>query len=124
VGVISASPIGLEDRSITTIAPRRPGNKSRPGSRNKRIDKLNKQTPIENISPIETCEAETRLIGDYLSDNLDATDRQAFEGHLKACPECAAFLATYKKTIALTRSFLSLSAPKKLTLRLPCAGRH
>ena len=84
---------------------------------------------MEKASPIETCEAETKLIGDYVSDNLDAWYRQAFESHLAVCLECAAFLATYRKTIALTRSFLHLArtqeAPKTLTLRLPGAdGRQ
>ena len=76
-------------------------------------------------SPIDSCEAETKLIGDYLSDNLDAWHRQAFESHLAACPDCVSFVATYKKTIALTRSFLHLArtqeAPKTLTLHLPGA---
>jgi anti-sigma factor RsiW len=97
---------GLEDRIITSIVPPSSGKKT---------------------SPIETCAAETKLIGDYLSDDLDAANRQAFENHLRACPECAAFLATYKKTMALTRSFLSLSTnqlPGKLTLRMPGAERH
>ena len=79
-------------------------------------------------SPIDTCEAETKLIGDYLSDNLDAWHRQALESHLAACPECVAFLATYKNTIALTRSFLHLSLTqepaKTLSLRLPGADRR
>jgi anti-sigma factor RsiW len=80
---------------------------------------------MEKASPIETCEAETKLVGDYVCDNLDAWHGQAFESHLAICPECAAFLATYKKTIMLTRSFLHLArtqeAPKTLTLCLPGA---
>ena len=76
---------------------------------------------------MNTCAAETRRMGDYLSDNLGASQRQGFESHLKACPECAAFLATYKKTIALTRCFLIKSnnqLPRKLLMRAVCADRH
>lgn len=79
-------------------------------------------------SPIDSCQEEVNLIGDYLYENLSAAKRRAFESHLAACPECAAFLATYKKTIALTRSFLHLARtqepPKKLTLRIPGADRR
>ena len=72
-----------------------------------------------------TCQEEVSFIGDYLADNLSVANSRAFENHLKACPDCAAFLATYKKTIAITRSFLSGAsleeAPRKLTFRPPAA---
>jgi anti-sigma factor RsiW len=72
-----------------------------------------------------SCKDATHLIGDYLADNLKADERRAFETHLTACPDCAAFLSTYKRTIALTRSFLaqnSLQAPPvEFKLRLPSA---
>ena len=102
MGVNSACATGREDSTITSIVPPRPGKKA---------------------SLIETCAAETKLIGDYLSNDLDAANRQAFENHLKACPECAAFLATYKKTIEITRGFLKLQSlttqPVHFKLRLP-----
>ena len=67
----------------------------------------------------------TGLIGDYLADNLNLADRRAFEAHLSSCRDCAAFLATYKRTISLTKSFLrskSLQAPPvDFKLRLPSA---
>jgi anti-sigma factor RsiW len=73
-----------------------------------------------------TCEAATNLIGDYLADNLDLRDRRAFEAHLSRCPDCAAFLTTYKRTIGLTRSFLASQSlhgkPVELKLRGPSAG--
>jgi hypothetical protein len=104
VGVNSVFAVGREDKPINTITPPRPGKKA---------------------SPIETCRAETQLIGEYLSDNLDISYRQAFENHLQACPECAAFLATYKKTIEITRGFLKLQSlttqPVHFKLRLPSA---
>ena len=53
-----------------------------------------------------TCRDEVELIGDYLTDKLTKPERAAFEAHLSACRDCGAFLATYKKTIVLTRSFL------------------
>jgi len=73
-----------------------------------------------------TCKDATDLIGDYLSDNLNPANRRAFEAHLSGCRDCAAFLATYKRTIGLTKSFIALqslqAAPVKFKLRLPSAG--
>ena len=47
--------------------------------------------------------------------------RDAFAAHLHACPDCAAFLQTYHKTVELTRSFLRVRSanerPISLTLR-------
>ena len=72
---------------------------------------------------IATCKNETALIGDYLSGNLSPRALATFEDHLESCPDCAAFLRTYRRTIEITRSFLRLQAltnkPRRLTLRLP-----
>lgn len=72
-----------------------------------------------------TCKDATDLIGDYLTDSLNPEDRRAFEAHLSGCRDCAAFLATYKRTLSLTKSFLrahSLQAPPvNFKLRLPSA---
>lgn len=96
--------IAPEDRPINAIVLPRPG---------------------KTASLIVTCAAETKLIGDYLSDDLDTGSGQAFGTHLKACPQCAAFLSTYKKTVEITQGFLKLQAlkpqPVKFMLRLPLA---
>jgi len=54
------------------------------------------------------------LIGNYLADNLRGSDRSAFEAHQRVCPDCLAFLRTYKKTIEITRSFLRLHPARSL----------
>jgi len=59
-----------------------------------------------------TCEKETALIADYLASNLSPADLASFENHLEECPDCKAFLQTYKKTIEITRSFLELESAK------------
>ena len=59
-----------------------------------------------------TCEKETALIADYLISNLSPADLASFENHLEECPDCKAFLQTYKKTIEITRSFLELKSAK------------
>ena len=58
-----------------------------------------------------TCRDEVELIADYLADRLASEALAAFEEHLGQCPDCAAFLNTYKKTIEAARSFLKMDAP-------------
>ena len=92
------------------------------GNRAKRKLSMPKRNPAS-----VTCKAATDLIGDYLADNLDLRVRDAFESHLSRCPDCAAFLKTYKRTIGLTRSFLTAQSlhgkPVEFKLRLPSAAR-
>lgn len=68
--------------------------------------------------PISTCRDEVSLISDYLTNNMSKSERLAFENHLSACRDCGAFLATYKKTIELSRSFLRGHAPIQPQLHL------
>lgn|SRR5688572_10500828 len=93
-------PLGIEDAPV----------------RKKRSRKLRAQ--------MNTCEDETALIGDYLSSRLSPRLTAAFEKHLQVCPDCAAFLTTYKKTLEATRSFLKAqpARPRELVLRPPAAA--
>ncbi len=65
-----------------------------------------------------SCEQITSLIIEYLNGELDHETSLAFEGHLSFCPDCAAFLNTYKKTIKATQSLryedISLDAEKRV----------
>ena len=74
-----------------------------------------------------TCEKETALITDYLASDLSPGILVSFENHLEECPDCKAFLQTYRKTIEITRGFLELdsvkSRPSTLALRL-ANSRH
>jgi hypothetical protein len=73
-----------------------------------------------------TCEREVEFIADYLASRLDLEELSAFESHLKACSDCAAFLQTYKKTIELTRTFLLIpgqSHPTRQSLLPPTPGQ-
>lgn len=62
--------------------------------------------------PDPMCKQEVALIGDYLAERLDSTLLAAFEKHLGQCPDCTAFLNTYKKTIEATKSFLKIQSLK------------
>ena len=61
--------------------------------------------------PDYSCQAAIALIGDYLAASITLRAREDFEHHLSLCPDCAAFLKTYKKTIEVTRVFLRSQTP-------------
>jgi hypothetical protein len=58
-----------------------------------------------------TCQQVTALILDYVNGELDAETALALKEHLRECPDCIAFLATYQKTIQATRSLRYESIP-------------
>jgi hypothetical protein len=81
---------------------------------------VRKRTLNKAPAQITRCKEEVTLIGDYLSSSLSARLAAAFETHMQACPDCIAFLQTYKKTIEATRAFLKTHAAtdrRKLSLR-------
>ena len=55
----------------------------------------------------EECRRAREEIARYLDGDLDHAARERIEGHLAACPECGAFLASMKKTDELTASAAS-----------------
>ena len=84
--------------------------RSSPGK--KRIGSSNQNKASKSRARPLTCEKETALIGDYLASELRPGTLAAFEKHLEECPDCKAFLQTYKKTVDITRSFLELESAK------------
>jgi anti-sigma factor RsiW len=50
-----------------------------------------------------TCREVADFLADYLSSALTADVRAQFEQHLSVCPNCQAYLATYRVTIELGR---------------------
>ncbi len=58
------------------------------------------------LETVETCKDATSLIFEFLSGELNPETNSEFEKHLEICPDCVAFLNTYRKTVELTRSFL------------------
>jgi Putative zinc-finger len=72
---------------------------------------VNNKPKYERVTrPDYTCKEEVRLIANYLAERLDPTVLAAFEKHLGQCPDCTAFLNTYKKTIEVTKSFLRIQS--------------
>jgi len=48
-----------------------------------------------------TCREFADFMGDYLSGELPADKRSAFDHHLRLCPNCQKYLAGYEETIKL-----------------------
>jgi anti-sigma factor RsiW len=71
-----------------------------------------------------SCQAATSLIGEYLAGSLEPGHHSALEEHFGRCPDCAAFLRTYKKTIDATRAFLRLQGIKSGSHRLKFPRRQ
>ena len=53
-----------------------------------------------------TCEEVITFLLDYLSQELGREEQHDFERHLGICPSCAAYLATYERTVELGREAL------------------
>ncbi len=48
------------------------------------------------------CQQVVELVTDYLEGNLSRRERRRFESHLRACPNCTAYLEQIKTTVHLT----------------------
>jgi anti-sigma factor RsiW len=48
------------------------------------------------------CQEAVELVTEYLEGTLSRRDRRRLEAHLRACPNCAAYLEQIKMTIDLT----------------------
>jgi anti-sigma factor RsiW len=48
------------------------------------------------------CQQAVELVTDYLEGKLSRRDRRRFEAHLRACPNCAAYLEQIRATIRLS----------------------
>lgn len=48
------------------------------------------------------CQQAVELVTEYLEKTLSRRDRRRFEAHLRACPNCTAYLEQIKLTIELT----------------------
>ena len=51
------------------------------------------------------CQQAVELVTDYLEGALSRRERRRFESHLRACPNCSAYMEQIKMTIELTGAF-------------------
>ncbi len=50
-----------------------------------------------------TCRELVGFLDAYLDETLDGDERRHFDAHIAACPECSAYLETYRATVALAK---------------------
>ncbi len=62
----------------------------------------------------QTCKQITDLMLDYLTDKLRPKLKQDFQKHLDICPDCVAFVNTYKKTVKATATLREEDIPPKV----------
>lgn len=65
-----------------------------------------------------TCRDAVSAMGDFFSAALSPQCRLHFQDHLKDCPDCGAFLRTYKKTIEAMRHAPRSDLPPRPLLKL------
>jgi anti-sigma factor RsiW len=51
-----------------------------------------------------TCRELVEFLMDYLAEELPADERRRFDEHLADCPDCVAYLTSYKETVRLGRA--------------------
>ncbi len=64
------------------------------------------------------CRKATSLIQDYIAGSLKRGISSEFEKHLRICPDCVAFLNTYRKTIEMINAFYDKRAQKQKKVAL------
>lgn len=57
------------------------------------------------------CQQAVELVTDYLEGSLSGRERRRFEAHLRACPNCSAYLEQIRITIELSGAI----EPEELT---------
>ena len=62
----------------------------------------------------KTCKQIADLVFNYINDTLGPQTKRDFKQHLTICPDCVAFLNTYRKTVAVTRSVRAEEMPAKV----------
>jgi anti-sigma factor RsiW len=50
-----------------------------------------------------TCREMAEFLIDYVSGTLSAIERAQFESHLGVCPDCVAYLDSYRRTIEISK---------------------
>jgi anti-sigma factor RsiW len=55
------------------------------------------------LAPELTCREFAEFLMAYEDGELSAAERARFDAHLEECPDCVAYLASYRATVALGR---------------------
>jgi anti-sigma factor RsiW len=64
------------------------------------------------------CSRLVSLLSDYLDGRLPSDIRAELEQHLSGCPDCTAFVGTFRSTVSLLQSLEEKDLPEELRVRL------
>ena len=64
------------------------------------------------------CSRIVSLLSDYIDGRLPGDIRSDLEKHLSGCPECTAFVGSFRSTVTLLQSLNDDDLPEELRLRL------
>lgn len=67
--------------------------------------------------PSITCREFIEFLIDYVDEKLPEERRRTFDSHLSICPDCVAYLDSYKKTVQIEK--LTFSDEEDLPADLP-----
>lgn len=65
-----------------------------------------------------TCREAIDVLAEYLEAELSGPALARLEQHLRACPECRAYLATYRRTVGLAGAAARVEMPAEMRHRL------
>jgi RNA polymerase sigma-70 factor (ECF subfamily) len=72
----------------------------------------------ESAGATVTCAQVTALLIDYVAGDLDPATTLVLEQHVQNCPDCLAFLRTYRESIRLTRTLRYEDIPGEIQNRV------
>ena len=78
-------------------------------------------TPPQPVPPLTsnlTCQQVTDAIIDYVNADMDPVSARTFEAHLRDCPDCTAFLNTYRGTTRALRMLRYEDVPDEMRQRV------
>jgi anti-sigma factor RsiW len=65
-----------------------------------------------------SCEDVVKLLSDYIDGECSPEDKALIEAHLADCPDCVAFVNTFRKSISLAKNLMYVDIPEDLRVRL------
>ena len=70
------------------------------------------------------CKQIVKLLSDYIDGECISSDRILIESHLADCPDCIAFVNTFRKSISMAKSLKYVDIPEDLRVRLHRVLEH
>lgn len=74
--------------------------------------------PVSSPTSNLTCQQVTDAIIDYVNADMDPVLTRTFEAHLHGCPDCTAFLNTYRGTTRALRTLRYEDVPDEMRQRV------